>query len=102
MSEKTYQKRIYTHVRETDYFSRWGGEEFIILLPETELKEAFVLSEHIRQQVEKQTFSQVNHITVSFGVTQLKVNEQQKTFLKRLDTALYKAKQEGRNISIPL
>lgn len=90
------------HVRETDFFARWGGEEFIILLPETNKENALTLAEHIRKNVVEKIFTKAKNITVSFGITQLKGQEQQKSFLKRLDNALYKAKQEGRNRSICL
>lgn len=90
---------VQKHVRETDFFARWGGEEFIILLPETNIENALTLAEHIRKNILEKTFTKIGNITVSFGITQLKGKEQQKTFLKRLDNALYKAKKEGRNRS---
>lgn len=93
---------VQKHVRETDFFARWGGEEFIILLPETNKENALILAEHIRKNIVEKTFTKAKKITVSFGVTQLMNQEQQKSFLKRLDNALYKAKQEGRNRSVCL
>ena len=93
---------VQIHVRETDFFARWGGEEFIILLPETNAQNALILGEHIRTNIEQRKFTKVGNVTVSFGVTQLKGQELQKSFLKRLDNALYKAKQEGRNRSVTL
>ncbi|MDA3909607.1 MAG: GGDEF domain-containing protein, partial [Sulfurimonas sp.] len=95
-------KLVQSHVRETDFFARWGGEEFIILLPETNIDKALISAEHIRQDIGENIFTKVGHFTVSIGVTQLKGQEQLRTFLKRLDNALYKAKQEGRNRSIIL
>jgi diguanylate cyclase (GGDEF)-like protein/PAS domain S-box-containing protein len=95
-------KSIQTHVRETDIFARWGGEEFIILLPETNKEEAFILAENIRNEVGNFNFTKAGHITISIGITQLKDQEQQKSFIKRLDKAMYKAKQEGRNRSVAL
>ena len=91
---------VQVHVRETDYFARWGGEEFVILLPETDVKSALTLAEHIRSHIVENSFTKVGKVTASFGVTQLRGQEQQKSFIKRLDTALYQAKQEGRNCSI--
>lgn len=88
---------IKKHVRETDFFGRWGGEEFIIILPETTIEKAQVFAEHIRKLVESYNFTKVGSITISLGVTQLKGKEQMETFLKRLDNALYQAKKEGRN-----
>jgi len=86
-------------LRETDIFARWGGEEFIILLPETNSKKAYEVAENIRITLMKKKFKEVEKVTISLGVTQLK-KELQKSFLKRVDLALYKAKYEGRNISI--
>ena len=93
---------VQKHVRETDFFARWGGEEFIVLLPETNAENALRLGEYIRTNIVQYKFTKVGNVTVSFGVTQLKGQEQQKSFLKRLDNALYKAKQEGRNCSVSL
>ena len=98
----TMAQTVNTSVRETDIFARWGGEEFIILLPETDKEKAFVLAENIRNEVGNFNFTKVGHITISIGITQLKDQEQQKSFIKRLDKAMYKAKQEGRNRSVAL
>lgn len=93
---------VLVHIRETDFFARWGGEEFIILLPETTSENALVLSEHIRNEIASHTFEKVDKITISIGITSLKGNERQNTFLKRLDKALYTSKSEGRNRSVCL
>lgn len=93
---------VQAHIRETDFFARWGGEEFILLLPETNIEQAFVSAEHLRNKIKQNNFPQVKTVTASFGLTQLKGQEQLKTFVKRLDNALYKAKKEGRNRSVIL
>jgi len=96
----TLSKLVKSHVRETDIFARWGGEEFIILLPETDVDNALIYAENVRNSVSDFTFSKVNNITVSIGITNLKGKEHIDTFLKRLDNGLYRAKKEGRNRSI--
>jgi diguanylate cyclase (GGDEF)-like protein/PAS domain S-box-containing protein len=84
-------------IRETDIFARWGGEEFMILLPHTSLDNAAKLAERIRAKVEKNRFPDVKKVTCSFGVTQFVKADDSETFTKRTDRALYKAKQSGRN-----
>ena len=83
------------HCRETDIPVRWGGEEFAILLPETDLAGAIVFAERLRQAIEAYQFETAGHITASFGVTGFNTDEQD--LLTRADAALYKAKKEGRN-----
>jgi len=95
-------KLVLTHIRETDYFARWGGEEFIIILPETNIDKAKIMAENIRKEIESHIFNKAGHLTVSIGVSNLIQKERVSTFLKRLDTALYKAKNSGRNCTIVL
>jgi diguanylate cyclase (GGDEF)-like protein/PAS domain S-box-containing protein len=88
---------ISQEIRETDIFARWGGEEFIILLPETKNEEAIILAEEIMMSLSMYTFEQVGKITISIGISSIQGKERLPTFTKRLDDALYKAKKEGRN-----
>jgi diguanylate cyclase (GGDEF)-like protein/PAS domain S-box-containing protein len=97
---KTLAQKVSQHIRETDCFARWGGEEFIILLPESNQKQALATAEHLRETINNVIFTKVGKISISIGITILKENERVKTFIKRLDDALYKAKKEGRNRSI--
>ncbi|WP_345993105.1 diguanylate cyclase [Sulfurimonas sp. HSL-1716] len=90
-----YTKLISSLLRKTDIFCRMGGEEFIIILPHTDINEAVGISEKLRCEIEK--YKKILPITMSFGVTQYKTDETVQTFLKRVDEALYKAKQSGRN-----
>ncbi len=83
--------------RKTDYLIRWGGEEFMIISPDTELESAEELAERIRQMIEDFTFNKNGNVTVSFGVTQFTNDDTEDTFIKRADDALYKAKMKGRN-----
>ncbi|MGB5965900.1 MAG: sensor domain-containing diguanylate cyclase [Sulfurimonadaceae bacterium] len=96
---KEFSKLVQAHIRETDVFARWGGEEFIVLLPETSSDKAMILAEHIRISIATFDFAHVGRVTTSIGITPLKGKEQANTFLKRLDRALYTAKKEGRNQS---
>lgn len=82
---------------ETDIVARWGGEEFMVLLPHTNLEGALILAERIRSRVEENPFKTVGSITCSFGVTQFVKTDDSETFTKRVDQALYEAKQKGRN-----
>jgi diguanylate cyclase (GGDEF)-like protein/PAS domain S-box-containing protein len=84
-------------IRNTDIFVRWGGEEFIILCPETDSASAALLAEKLRGSIEKTTLEKVENITCSFGVTSYVKKENENSFIKRLDSALYRAKDEGRN-----
>src|SRR6056297_3279103 len=90
-------KLVKTQIRETDLLARWGGEEFIILLPHTELSEAALLGERIRAAIEKKQYRKVGHITCSFGLTSSGKNDTKEILIKRADEALYIAKKEGRN-----
>lgn len=84
-------------VRETDIFARWGGEEFIILLPETGKTEALILAERIRCSIENYEFIQNEKVTCSFGVVEIEENENVYQVFDRVDGLLYTAKEYGRN-----
>jgi len=88
---------ISANVRENDFVARWGGEEFIITLQSTDKTQAAALAEKIRQKVEEHTFKSAPNQKVSLGVTQYIDHEALETFTKRVDNALYEAKQTGRN-----
>jgi len=85
------------NIRGTDCLTRWGGEEFIIVLPETGLERAEALAERIKRTVQDYEFDQVGKVTASFGVTQWKTDDLAETIIKRADDALYRAKKSGRN-----
>lgn len=90
-----------TILRKNDIFSRFGGEEFTILLPETPLTEAEQIANRLCEQIARaaiETPEQQLSFTVSCGVTQLREDDKSPdTILKRADIALYQAKQSGRN-----
>jgi diguanylate cyclase (GGDEF)-like protein len=84
-------------LRKTDVFARWGGEEFIILLPHTNLDEAAQLAEKIRTSIAEIGRDNGIKVTASFGVSQFHPNEDEIALLKRVDDALYEGKHNGRN-----
>ena len=85
--------------RETDLCARWGGEEFIVVLPETPQKAAAIVSENIRKEFENFKFDQIDHnITVSIGLTEHDIqNDTKEDLIGKADIALYKAKNSGKN-----
>ena len=87
------------HIRNTDILARWGGEEFMLLLPEISLDEAKLVAEKLRKDIENTCLTAIKacHITSSFGVTIFKEDDNKTSFLKRVDEALYEAKETGRN-----
>jgi len=88
---------ISANIRNVDIFARWGGEEFIVLSPNNEWKSAWQLAEKLRAQIEKFDFSCPCPVTCSYGVTQFQENDTVDSFIKRVDYALYQAKERGRN-----
>jgi diguanylate cyclase (GGDEF)-like protein len=88
---------LQTIVRNSDVVSRWGGEEFVILAPKTNLEQARVLAEKIRHKIKSHHFSHDIHMTVSFGVTSFQENDTLERIILRADEALYKAKESGRD-----
>jgi len=86
--------------RPEDIVSRYGGEEFVILLPNTNLEEAIHILSRIRRNLTKKFFLHENKrllITFSAGVAQLQPGESQESIFKRADEALYRAKRSGKN-----
>ncbi|MBZ0092451.1 MAG: diguanylate cyclase [Sulfuricellaceae bacterium] len=85
------------NIREIDIFARWGGEEFIILVNGTPLNQSRQLAEKLREIIETFSFSEIGHITCSFGVAEFADDDNEEKLLERVDKALYRAKDEGRN-----
>ena len=79
-------------IREIDFFARIGGEEFLILAPETEPEKAVNLAEKIRETVAATTFPEAGPVTVSLGVAQFCAGDRADLLLKRVDQALTRAK----------
>jgi len=89
--------RIRAVLRATDSLTRWGGEEFIALCPNTPLSTAGVLAQRLRQEVERTPFALVGGVTVSIGVAECMPGETWEAWFHRADAALYRAKAGGRN-----
>jgi len=85
------------NLRESDTLARWGGEEFIIILPNVSVGEAKEKAEHIRALIDKTQFLDSLRVTCSFGVTGYLEDESSDSIFIRADKALYKAKSLGRN-----
>lgn len=89
---------IKKHARKSDIVARFGGEEFIILLPETVLEKAKRFSSKLRNLINSDKILKKHKITISGGITQFrKENDNKKKFRERTDKALYKAKEKGRD-----
>lgn len=94
---KTVAHLVNYSTRETDVVARWGGEEFMVLLRATNIYGATILAEKLRKTIEHANFESVGKVTCSFGVCEHQVAENEEAFLKRVDEALYRAKENGRN-----
>jgi len=90
-------KLVKTKVRKTDTLARWGGEEFIIILPNTSLEKAKNVAEILRSAIEKHSCKDDLKVTCSFGVAEIEENDDSKSLIAKVDKALYKAKELGRN-----
>lgn len=84
-------------IRKSDIFARWGGEEFALLLPETNLETATRIAGKLRLITDTNVIPHIGRITASFGVTEHHLDDTDISFIKRADQALYKAKENGRN-----
>lgn len=84
------------HVRTADTVGRWGGEEFLVVAPETGLVEAGELAERLCALIRSQPFPPASHVTASFGVATLQPGESLESLVARADAALYRAKANGR------
>jgi diguanylate cyclase (GGDEF)-like protein len=90
--------RILTRTfRASDLAVRWGGDEFLVLLPDVPLEGARVFAERARLQLAMLTWAESGHITMSAGVVQLQANEGTGATVQRADAQLYHAKRSGRN-----
>ncbi len=97
---KILAKQMNDQIRQSDYLARFGGEEFILLLPQTQQEDAFTALEKMRLHISECPFNfqgKPVQITVSAGVTQYRTDEALETWMHRADEALYQSKDEGRN-----
>ena len=94
---KALVKVVQLSIRKVDILARWGGEEFMILAPEAALEASLELAERLRKEIEAHAFSNSEKITVSMGVTTYCEGDSADSIIKRVDNALYRAKENGRN-----
>lgn len=85
------------HMREADLLARWGGEEFVILAPQTTLEQGFQLAEKLRAEVAAADFAGAGKVTCSMGVAEWGPGESFEALCRRADAALYRAKENGRD-----
>jgi len=86
-----------TTVRAGDWVGRWGGEEFMIICPDTDLDRATALAETLRRNVSLHVFGEAGTVTCSLGIAVFRSGDRCNTMAKRADDALYRAKRDGRN-----
>ncbi|HTF96188.1 MAG TPA: GGDEF domain-containing protein [Cellvibrio sp.] len=97
---KVIGRSIAKRLREVDFFCRYGGEEFVALMPETDSNTALGVLEKVREAIANAAFNykeQPISITVSVGLTEFKPNDNLDSAFERADQALYNAKSSGRN-----
>lgn len=95
---KKFADIIQEETRDSDCFARWGGEEFIIMLPESDLSGRCILAEKLINLINNYKFDHDERVTVSMGVTSSIENDDNlDEIIKRADHALYKAKDSGKN-----
>lgn len=94
---ETIAQEMKSGIRKRDVLARWGGEEFIILLPDTVIEKAAELAEQLRQRLSHKCMPWAGCITASFGVACYSLEDSIDTLVKRADMMMYKAKNDGRN-----
>jgi diguanylate cyclase (GGDEF)-like protein len=94
---KEFAGIVQQELRSSDIFARWGGDEFILLLPYADLGQACSTAERIRDAVQSYRSNQVGIITCSFGVAEFEEGDSDNAVVQRADSRLYKAKEEGKN-----
>lgn len=88
-------------VRQADTVARWGGEEFLVVLPETELDAALGVAERAREGLSASAWPLERELTMTFGVSQWREGESLAEAVARADEALYRGKRAGRNRTVP-
>ncbi len=90
-------KVLLKNLRNIDIVCRWGGEEFVVLLPTSTLENAYDLGEKLRKYIVELEIDMVGHVSASFGITEIIAGEMMEDAIERADQALYLAKNSGRN-----
>jgi len=94
---KEFTDIISQNIRQIDIFARWGGEEFVIILPNTSLENTKKVADNLRVIIRENIFEGNLKITCSFGVSTFRDGDNQKSLMSRADEALYRAKNSGRD-----
>ncbi len=94
---RAFAKQIQQRVTPQQIIGRWGGEEFLIILPEADLTHAQAIAGQLQTTIAQASFPLINYLTASFGVCQYQLGDSTTSLLERADHALYHAKQSGRN-----
>lgn len=97
---KIIARSLQSNLRDSDFIARFGGEEFIVLMPETSAEEAKFVADKLRKKIEESPFNfkkEPVQITISFGISEFSQGESLEEVFQRADKALYKAKENGRN-----
>lgn len=94
---QAFSKLLLEVNRDTDKVGRWGGEEFVVILPHASSDKALTLAERVRIKVVEDGFQPVDSFTVSIGIATYEEGDTAESLIKRADKALYSAKNQGKN-----
>lgn len=94
---KGITQTVQANIRTVDLLARWGGEEFVILSPQSSIDGASVMADKLRAAIAGQVFGRAGAVTASFGIAMYEPGDDVASLLKKADAALYRAKQNGRN-----
>ena len=92
-----FGKLLKNNVREVDICGRWGGEEFLVICPKTDLESSMKLARRLKSKIENHDFTKVGQVTSSLGIAVYQDQDTVESMLKRVDDCLYQAKANGRN-----
>lgn len=90
-------RRVRRRMRVSDHFGRWGGEEFVLVCPETSLREATVVADRMRRTIKRRVVGKVGYVTASFGVATCAGHRNYDALVDEADGQLYEAKHQGRD-----
>ncbi len=95
---KALSFQILSKIRKSDSLGRWGGDEFLIVAPSTDLDGALEMAEKLRTEIDSGEFEAIDKLSISMGVSSLEVGEKDYDgLLRRVDRALYESKRRGKN-----